>query len=231
MALWRAVVLSPILVPQLIGGRRRAARWPAAGGAREGQAGEAGPALRLLIVGDSSAAGGGVTTQGAALSGRLSAELARDHVVQWRLVARSGAVVPDVLAMLEDEPGAFDCVLVCLGVNDAKNGRAARTFARDYAALLRVLVGRFGARCVVCSGLPPVGFFPLLPRPLRDVLGARVAQFDALIRRLAQAQPGARFLPMDFTDDVSQMAEDGFHPGPAIYAEWARLAADLMRAD
>jgi hypothetical protein len=48
MALWRAVVLSPILVPQLIWVRLRAARLPEAVGEREGQAGDAGPALRLL---------------------------------------------------------------------------------------------------------------------------------------------------------------------------------------
>ncbi len=228
MALWRAAFLSPVIVPQLVWVRLRASRLPEAAGPRQGQVG-AGPALRLLVVGDSTAAGVGVETQDAALAGVLSADLARDHTVYWQLVARSGAVVPDALEMLAGVEGSFDCALVCLGVNDAKNGRLQPNFEREYAALLRMLTDRFGVRCVVCSGLPPMRFFTLLPRPLRDVLGARAARFDRAIARMAGVHPGARYLPMDFTDDVSQMAEDGFHPGPVIYADWARIAAGMMR--
>ncbi len=228
MALWRAALLSPVIVPQLIWVRLRASRLPEARGSREGQTG-AGPALRLLVIGDSTAAGVGVETQAEALLGQLATNLARDHAVTWTLVARSGAIVPDLHEMLAEVEGSFDCALVCQGVNDAKNGRLQPNFEREYAALLRTLTGRFGVRCVVCSGLPPMQFFTLLPRPLRDVLGARAARFDRAIARLADAHPGAQFLPMNFTQDVSLMASDGFHPGPQIYAMWAERAAEIMR--
>ncbi|MEJ6389333.1 SGNH/GDSL hydrolase family protein [Gymnodinialimonas ulvae] len=230
MALWRAALLSPVIVPQLVWVRLRASRLPEAAGPRAGVVGH-GPPVRVLVLGDSTAAGVGVPTQDEALSGQLAAALGRDFTVSWQVVARSGAVVPDAQAMLARGEGPFDCALICLGLNDAKNGRLQPAFEADYAALLRMLAERFGARSIVCSGLPPARFFTLLPRPLRDVLGARAARFDRVIARLAEAQEGARFLPMDFTDDVSLMAEDGFHPGPQIYADWARHAAAVMRAD
>lgn len=229
MALWRAALLSPVIVPQLLWVRLRVARLPEAAGPRTGVLGH-GPALRVLVLGDSTAAGVGVRMQDDALSGQLAAALGRDFTVSWQVVARSGAGVPDVQAMLTQVAGRFDCALICLGLNDAKNGRLQPAFEADYAALLRSVSERIGARVIVCSGLPPGRFFTLLPRPLRDVLGARAARFDRVIARLAEAHPGARYLPMDFTDDVTQMAEDGFHPGPAIYADWARFAAGMMRA-
>ncbi|MEX3014609.1 SGNH/GDSL hydrolase family protein [Gymnodinialimonas hymeniacidonis] len=229
MALLRAAFLSPVIVPQLVWVRLRASRLPEAAGPREGQTG-AGRALRVLVIGDSTAAGVGVETQAEALAGQLSSDLARDHSVTWKLVARSGAIVPDLLEMLAGVEGSFDCALICQGVNDAKNGRLQPNFEREYASLLRTLSDRFGVRTIVCSGLPPMQFFTLLPRPLRDVLGARAARFDRAIAGLADAHPGAQFLPMNFTDDVSLMASDGFHPGPRIYAMWAERAAEMMRA-
>ena len=228
MTLWQVALLAPILVPQLVWVRIRAARLPEAAGARTGRAGS-GPALRLLIVGDSSAAGVGVQTQAQALSGRLFADLARDHAVDWQLVARSGAEVPDALEMLDHVEGRFDAAVICLGVNDAKNGRRYADFERDYTALLQALSERSGVTRVVCSGLPPMQFFPILPRPLRDVLGARAGRFDRAIAKMAKAHPGARHLPMDFTDDVGLMASDGFHPGPKMYAMWAERASAMLR--
>lgn len=229
MALWRAVLLSPVIVPQLIWVRMRAARLPEAAGPREGVTGQ-GPVRRVLVVGDSTAAGVGAETQSDALSGQLAEQLARQALVEWRLVARSGAEVSDALEMLRQEPDrAYDYALICLGVNDAKNGRLQPRFEADYRALLAMLSERFGVRCILCSGLPPKTFFPLLPRPLRDVLGARMIRFDRAIAEMAAAHPGAMHLALDFTDDVSLVAPDGFHPGPVIYAMWAKRAAEILR--
>ena len=43
------------------------------------------------------------------------------------------------------------------------------------------LVRLRGARLLIRSGLPPMDRFPLLPRPLRDVLGAQARAFDAAL--------------------------------------------------
>ncbi|WP_339975943.1 SGNH/GDSL hydrolase family protein [Gymnodinialimonas mytili] len=206
----------------------RATRLPEAEGPRAGVAG-AGPDLRLLILGDSSAAGVGVARQEAALAGQVVADLARSHRVSWRLVAKSGATARSAQALLQSTPaGTFSHALVALGVNDTKNFVPLPRFEAAYAATLDQLSTRFGVRHVVLSGVPPMGLLPILPRPLRDVLGARAARFDTVIRALAAAR-GGQHLPMDFTEDISQMAEDGLHPGPDIYAAWAARAAALLR--
>ena len=62
MSLTLKLALSPLLVAQAVATRARLPRLPEAGGARRGEAGR-GPLLRLLIAGDSSAAGVGVQSR------------------------------------------------------------------------------------------------------------------------------------------------------------------------
>ncbi len=224
----REIALAPIVIPQALWVAARAARLPEAAGPRAGQVGQ-GPLLRLLILGDSSAAGVGVAHQDQALAGQLSTDLARDHRVEWRLVARSGATVAtalDMAAGLDDR--GFDHALIALGVNDVKNGVWLGDWTRRYDALLGLLRERAQVRHIIVTGLPPIAHFPLLPSPLRDVLGARAEQFDAALQDVA-ARHGAAHLPVGPLDDPALMASDGFHPGPVVHAEWARRAAEVMR--
>ena len=67
-------ILSPLLIQALLL-RKHALRLPEATGARQGSSGEGAP-LRVLIIGDSSAAGVGVSTQHDALAGQLAIALA-----------------------------------------------------------------------------------------------------------------------------------------------------------
>jgi hypothetical protein len=68
--------------------------------------------------------------------------------------------------------------------------------------------------------------FPALPQPLRWYVGSRARDFDRVLADVAASRPGCEFLELDHEMmDVSAMASDGFHPGPPIYALWAREAA------
>ena len=107
MSLTAKLLLSPVLVAQALATRARLPRLPEAAGEREGEVG-GGPLLRLLILGDSSAAGVGVAEQSQALAGVLSAALARLARVRvhWCLVARSGVTSAQCLALLQTEAPA-----------------------------------------------------------------------------------------------------------------------------
>ncbi len=233
-------VLAPVALPQAIWVRRRAPRLAEPIGPRAGRLGPAavqGDApvqrLRLLITGDSSAAGVGVAHQDDALSGHLARRLAQRFDLSWRLHARCGATAATTITRLqaaEQEP--FDAALIGLGVNDAKNGMTVAAWRRNYTALLDLLHEKFGVRYVYASGLPPVRDFPLLPWPTRSVVGTRADIFDEALAEIVDSRAD-RVRRMVFTMplDASVMAEDGFHPGPLVYAEWARLAAEMIEAD
>ena len=83
MSLALKLALAPLLVAQALATRRRAPVLPEAEGPREGRVGRGAGALRLLIAGDSSAAGVGVAHQRDALAGHLTRAL---HQVSARPV-------------------------------------------------------------------------------------------------------------------------------------------------
>ena len=220
--------LLPLLAAQALWVAARAARLPEAQGPRSGRFGQ-GPPLRVLILGDSSAAGVGVASQNRALSGRLATRLAPRFAVDWTLQARSGATARSARRSLDAlDPRVFDVAVIALGVNDTKNGVRVSRWRRDYAALLETLFTRFGVSLVCASGVPPLDRFPLLPRPLRDVLGRRALALDLELRGLARALGGVVHLPVGNALTPAGMAADGFHPGPAIYDEWARQVAGAI---
>ncbi len=223
--------LLPLLAVQGLRIKKRALRLPEPPGEREGVAGEGRP-LRLLILGDSAAAGVGARHQRHALAGQLVEALAHDHAVHWRLHAQTGATTATALASLDALDGTrWDIAVTSLGVNDAVSGVGPRAFAERQVRLAGALRERFGARLVAASGLPPMHRFPLLPQPLRAFLGGKARRLDGELAALAASRDDFLHLPLNFSDHLDQraMAEDGFHPGPPMYREWGRaLAARIL---
>jgi lysophospholipase L1-like esterase len=226
-----AVLLSPLLLVQAVLLRRRALRLPEAAGVRDGTVGD-GPPLALLIVGDSSAAGVGTDTQDTALAGRLAAALAQHHRITWHLIAATGATTPTTLARVQTIalPPA-DVVLIILGVNDVTRGGPMARWLRCHAALRAHLRAGTGARHLYVSQIPPLGAFPLLPDPLRWLLGRRAARFGAGLQAALRSEPDTAYVPLPADMDAHDMAPDGFHPGPVIYASWANELARRILSD
>ncbi len=231
------LLLAPVLLWQGRQVRRRALKLPEAAGARAGQAGEGALKLRLLIVGDSSGAGVGAPTQDLALAGRLAQHLAQalDGRVHWQLVARTGHDSRDARQHLVDaELQPADVLVTALGVNDVVGQRRAKHCLLDLDAIHALAVQRCGVRYSLHSAVPPMHAFPLLPQPLRWLLGAQSQQLNRQLARhlIGRRDRGLQALPAHLhgPEAARHMAEDGFHPGPAGYEVWAQtLCQRLMR--
>jgi lysophospholipase L1-like esterase len=225
------LVLSPILLAQAISLRKRALRLPEASGPRSATQGTGAP-LKILIIGDSSAAGVGAQSQNEAFAGQLSAALAPRHTVQWHLIASTGATSSTTLSHLQGEVlKQADVVIIVLGVNDVTRGGPMARWLRIHAVLRTLLRNQTGARRLYISEVPPLGAFPLLPNPLRWVIGRRAIRFDAALRTALAMEPDTTYVLLPRTLNVSDMAEDGFHPGPAIYSQWAKEMARQIISD
>ena len=220
------ILLGPLLLLQGRHVRRVTPVLPEPPGPREGRQG-AGLPLRLLILGDSAAAGVGAPEQADALSGQLCARLGRCFELDWKLVAQTGATTPDTLQTLASMPAErFDVVVTSLGVNDVTSGRSPKRWIAEQARLVAVLRRDFGAPRILMSALPPMHLFPALPQPLRAYLGAQARRYNVALQAFAAATEGCTWVSLDLSADPAHMAQDGFHPGPSVYAAWAaRLAA------
>ena len=208
------ILLGPLLLAQGLYTRRVTPKLPEAEGDRQGEAGS-GDVLRLLIVGDSAAAGVGAATQGEALSGRLVARLADDYQLSWKLWAHSGLDSQGLLELLEQHaPEPFDVALLSIGVNDVTSSLTLDQWLARQRRLMALLCDKYAVRQIVVSPLPPMHLFPALPQPLRWFLGFRARRFNAHLADLAACLDQCTMLTTPLAPEPGLMASDGFHPGP-----------------
>lgn len=235
MSLALKLVLSPLLAAQAISTRRRAPVLPEAAGAREGQVGQGAGALRVLIAGDSSAAGVGVARQDDAFAGHFTRALNRRsaRAVRWRLVAKSGATTRQVHELLrESKLPAADVAVVLTGVNDVIDLVSPKRAIEHRAALADWLIGDGRARSVLFAPLPPINQFPLLPQPLRGFMAAEARLHNDAIAAWAASRKNVFYTPIDLQLSPRAMASDGFHPAEPVYRicgeTLARYVAEKM---
>jgi lysophospholipase L1-like esterase len=219
VSLTAKLLLSPLLVAQAVVARARTPRLPEAAGAREGEIGR-GPRLRLLMLGDSSAAGVGVAAQSQALAGYLPKALARQAGVrvQWRLRAQAGLTSAQCLLQLAScAPFEADVAVVVLGVNDVVDQVPSRSAVAARESIANRLRNGHGVAHVVFAPLPPVQHFPALPQPLRWVAGQDAKRHDDAVAAWARTRDDVSHVPIDLPLNRELMADDGFHPGEPVY--------------
>ena len=220
-------VLAPLLLAQGLWVRRTAQQLPEPPGARSGSTGAG---LRVLIFGDSSAAGVGAETQTKGLSGQLSQALAAQGPVTWHLEAEIGATTRTSLGKLDKLPDMpFDVALLVHGVNDTTRFTTKARFKARQQELINLLRARHGVRHVILSGVPPMHHFPLLPQPLRWVLGCHAQRLDGVLADLANTDIDITHLALDLPYEPRFVARDGFHPSEDAYEVWAGMVTDTIK--
>jgi lysophospholipase L1-like esterase len=225
---WSAL---PFVALQAVRVRRHAPRLVPADGPDTGVVGSGKP-LRLLAIGDSIIAGVGASTLDKALVGRtaefLAASLGRE--VEWRAIGRSGisssGVVADLLPSLPVE--RVDVFLVSVGVNDVTSLTRTATWKRNLATLLEALAQHSPESVVAIAGLPPLHVFPLLPQPLRAVIGFRGESLDRMAREVVAGYPQAMHVRVEFETHPDRFSSDGFHPSEASYIDFGRAMSEQL---
>ena len=228
MSLTVKLLLIPVLVAQAAVTRRRMPRLPEAEGERHGVVGQ-GPPLRLLIAGDSSAAGVGVVSQREALAGQLTARLAElcGAQVHWRLLARTGLNTAQTLDLLRREATElYDVALVVTGVNDVVDQVPSHHAVSARETIANHLRNAQGVHHVVFAPLPPIHQMPGLPQPLRWVSGSDARRHNVALRRWAATRSDVSSVEMQMTLNRGVMASDGFHPGEPVYRYCASVLAE-----
>lgn len=188
----------------------------------DGVIGGPGPALDVVWLGDSTAAGVGSSSVDASLPRLVAAGL--DRPVRLTVAAVSGDRVADVLRdQLAVVEGA-ELVLVSVGANDVTHLTRRGDFEERYR---RVLAGLPAAAEVVLLGVPDMGSIPRLAQPLRAIAGFRGRQLSSSIRSVGQ-ELDAAFVdiavatgPAFRSDPGRYFADDEYHPSDAGYRLWA----------
>ena len=225
-----AVALAPVLLAQSRKLRRDTPRLPDAALPWHGTVAGTAPPLRLLVLGDSTAAGVGADTQDQALPGHLARELAArtGRGVQWLAVGENGATSRDLIERYLNDAttGSYDVVFVSVGANDALGIRSRGAFARDIRSLLTRLRAASPGAVILVSSLPAFFRFELLPQPLKWNLYLHSTSLEAAARRVVAEMPGVHMSPPPPPYTEGFFATDLFHPSAQGYREWAQFAID-----
>jgi lysophospholipase L1-like esterase len=197
----------------------------------DGHVGGAGPALRMVWLGDSTAAGVGATSAETALPRRVARGLGRPAEVTS--LAVSGARVNDVVLHQAGRLPALDpdVVLVSIGANDVINLSSRAGFKATYELLTQAVPDD---ALLVILGVPDMAAPPRLAQPLRALTGLRGRQL-ATVSREAATEAGAVFVdiagetgPAIRSDPDRYLAVDRWHPSDDGYALWAAAVLEQL---
>lgn len=192
-----------------------------------------GPPLKVLWLGDSTAAGVGASGAAAALPTLVADGLGR--LVDLTVAARSGATVADVvegqLPVARSGP-VPDVVFVSVGANDVTHLTSGADFERRYR---RLVEGFPDGAQVVLLGVPDMGATPRLAQPLRAIAGWRGRALDEVVGAVAKAT-GSAYVDIAGPTGPSFRAQperffsaDDYHPSDEGYRRWADAVLELAR--
>ncbi|RUO32017.1 lipase [Aliidiomarina sedimenti] len=231
------ILLLPVLIWQGRKVRKEVPRLPEASGPRQGSSRSkekatnqpTTPPLRILILGDSAAAGVGVDAQGDALAGQLVSHLPDDLAIEWQLEASNGDKLDDLIERVKRLEGEFDIALISAGVNDVTGRTKRHQFLCQLQTLSYQLQRRLKVQRAFYTAVPPMHVFPALPQPLRWYLGQQAKGLNSVMRAHCQQDNIAHMMVVDFPFTPDYMASDGFHPSAQGYRLWGGRAAALIK--
>lgn len=223
-------LLSPVLLYQGKRNRRTTARLPEASGSPCGRYGEGNPARRVLVIGESTAAGVGVDSHEQGLASQLAKQIHErtGQTIAWHTFGVNGIRLDALNRQLTKvELPEAELVVLSMGVNDT-TGFTPRYRFRQQLQELRDLLGTRYPAPLMLLRVPPMHLFTALPTPLRHVIGWRARLLDNLYRKLASESP-ERFSYAHYPviSDPKLLASDGYHPGEKGYRYIAQALAAL----
>jgi lysophospholipase L1-like esterase len=212
---------------------RRQEELPPAGGEASGRTGNAPAAepLRVAVLGESTAAGCGVTTHHEGFAGSLARRIFEltGRPVLWDVVGQHGATARRIRHRLLPQLGArYDLVVLLAGANDVLSRRTTAEWREDLTAILDALAVR--ADHTVVAGTPPFATFPSLPGALRRYLAEAARSLDEVAEEICSSRANATWVGSADVGGVGPdfFARDGFHPSAIGYRRWAELVADTL---
>jgi lysophospholipase L1-like esterase len=191
------------------------------------------PGYRLLIVGDSSAAGVGVDDVGESIAPQLADILHQKTgaTVSWRIGGANSAISEQIRDHVVPnlERFAYTHIVLCVGTNDMKNFLTARRFKKGFGGLLYALRAKWPEASIFWTPMLDMTTVPGLPPLLGRILQMRVGIINGLGRQLCRERHAIAAPQLQATN-VAGFSVDGFHASAAGYHHWAEILADTILA-
>ena len=186
---------------------------------------------RILVMGDSTAVGTGVTDPRGSIAGGLGRDFPDAEI---RNLGINGLKVAGLLERFPQYPqDAFDLVVIQIGANDIMRGTKLKSFERDLRKAFE------GARDigthVVALHSGNIGLAPLFPWPVSSLMRSRTLAVREIYRRIAEEE-GVIYVDLfherendPFKGQARFYGRDLLHLSEAGYEVWYEEVRAAMR--
>ena len=214
----------PIYVVVGIYVRMNSLRLSPAAGPRSGQFGKGKPKIKVLAIGDSSAAAVGIEQTSGAIGPQTAQKLHEQsgETVSWHISGHNSAVAGEVRDHVVPHLPAedFTHILIMVGMNDMKNWHSVKRWKREFGTLLYALRARFPEAKLYWHQTIDMGGVPALPKSLGFVLNLRAKLLNRKGVQLCVERGAVCVPPLPYTD-AAGFCRDGFHANEAGYDAWS----------
>lgn len=186
--------------------------------------------LNVAVIGDSVAAGVGIEKIKDALAGKLARQLSerQQEAVKVSVLAKSGDKIEQLHTAIEGQQSEnYDYIIISIGVNDAKSFKSSGKWSMQLTALMSLIEQKFQPKKILLLAIPPLASFPLLKRPLANVLGFRSSRLNDVTSELQQrTQLQFTLVNYQLIPEPNYFTADGFHPNETASMAIAKTIVD-----
>lgn len=212
--------------------RRKVGLLPDAAGETTGKFGELPETVNLLVLGESTVAGLGARTHEYALAGQFAKVLSGklNKSVCWRAIGKNGVTAKRALIELVPQIPAdenYDYILLGIGGNDVLKLSSPYKWRRDMSELLDVMREKYPAATMFITNAPAVHLSPVLPQPIKFILGNLSAMHDKNSQEFIPKRPKTFYFYRPDKITVGFFA-DGIHPSESGYTDWSQRMIEFF---
>lgn len=212
--------------------RRKIGVLPDAQGARRGLTGNYSERVKMLVIGESTVAGLGARTHETALAGQFSKFLSAKigKTIEWYVIGKNGVTAERTIELLVPQIPAdekFDYIMLGVGGNDVLKLSSPRKWRRDATRLIEIMREKYPGSIIFMTNAPAVHLSPVLPQPVKFILGNLSALHDKNSREFLPQMKNVYYFhrPDEITDGFFA---DGIHPSEQGYADWSQRMIEFF---
>lgn len=186
---------------------------------------------KLLVLGESTAAGVGASSEESTLAGNIYRLFGEDCSVtnMGKNGIRAGQILPFFSEKLKAEKTQTDGIFLFLGANDCFRLTNPTDYHRSLLQLIRSLELDFNPTWIYLADIPPVHLFPAFPPMLQSYLKSQREFLREEMKQIAHGNPKIIFDELILNLKPDFFCEDLVHPSDFGYRAIAEFAWDGIR--
>lgn len=212
--------------------RRKIGVLPDAQGDRDGKTGVFGETVKMLVIGESTVAGLGARTHETALAGQFARFLSEKigKTIEWHVIGKNGVTAKRTIELLVPQipkKEKYDYIMLGVGGNDVLKLSSPRKWRRDATRLIEIMREKYPDSVIFMTNAPAVHLSPVLPQPIKFILGNLSALHDKNSREFLPKMKNVFYFHRP--DEVTEgFFADGIHPSEQGYTDWSKRMIEFF---